>query len=320
MKPALLILAFASWLAAGVDGVVVNATTGKPQAGVIVSLVQPSQSGMQNLGSTKSDAEGKFKIDKDYPPGPALVQALFGAATYNTMITPGSPTSGIQVKVFDSTKDPAVGRAAQHMILIEPGADKVRVSETFLFDNKSQLTYSDPAKGSVQFFIPPDAEGKPQVVINTAGGMPIPRDAEKTSQPNIYKISYPVKPGESRFDISYTLPAGSKFQGKMIDPQVNTFLVTPPSVTLAGDGIDSLGEEPQTHAHTYRVRSASYEVTLEGTGSLRQSEAQAQEEDNGQPKIEISNARIYGKLGWVLGLTFAILAVGGFMLYKRGTA
>ena len=60
---------------------------------------------------------------------------------------------------------------------------------------------------------------------------------------------------------------------------------------------------------------------MEGTGSLRTSESQpAQEEDNGQPKVEIAPARIYGKLEWVLGLTFAILALGGVMLFKRGTA
>ncbi len=319
MKRIFWILASGSCLLAGVDGVVTNATTGKPQPGVIVSLVQPGQNGMQNLGSTKSDAEGKFKIDKDQAPGPALVQAVYAGATYNTMITPGSPTSGVQVKVFDSTKDPSILQAAQHMILLEPGADKVRVSETFMFDNKSQLTFADPAKGSAQFFVPANAESKPQVMINSPGGMPIPREASKTSQANVFKIDYPVKPGQTRFDVSYTLPAGNVYQGKMVNPEIATFLVTPPSVTLSGDGIDSLGEEPQTRAHTYKVRAASYEVKMEGIGSLR-SEAAPQEEDNGQPKIEIASPRIYGKLEWILGLTFAILALGGVMLYRRGAA
>ena len=308
-------------LIAGVDGTVTNATSGKPQAGVIILLVQPSQSGMQTLANAKTDEAGKFKIDQNIPPGPALVQAIFGGATYTTMLPPGSPTTGVQVKVFDSTKDAAVGRAAQHMILLEPSADKVQVSETFLFDNKSQLTFSDPSNGSAQFFVPANAESKPHVVINSPGGMPIPREPEKTSQANVFKISYPVKPGETRFDVNYTLPAGSSFKGQMVDKEVATFLVTPPSVTLSGDGIDSLGEEPQTHAHTYRVRDASYEVKMEGTGSLRSSEAAApQEEDNGSPKIEVAPARIYDKLGWVLGLALGILALGGMMLFRRGTA
>lgn len=323
MKSLFLLLGTGAFLLAGVDGVVTNATTGKPQAGVVLMLVQPGQGGMQTLGNAKSDADGKFKIDVNIPPGPALVQAIFAGAIYTTMMPPGSPTTGVQLKVFDSTKDPAVGRAAQHMILLEPSADKVQVSETFLFDNKSQLTYADSSKGSAQFFVPPNAQGKPQVVINSPGGMPIPRDAGKTSQANVYKIDYPVKPGETRFDVSYSLPAGSAFAGKLIDKDVPTFVVTPPSVTLAGDGIDSLGEEPQTKAHTYRVRAASYEVKLEGTGSLRsntEAPAASQEEDNGQPKIEVAPARIYDKLPWVLGLTLAILAIGGMMLFRKGAA
>jgi hypothetical protein len=311
-----------AWALGSVNGTVTNATTGKPQPGVIIMLVQPGQNGMQTLANVKSDAEGKFSIDKDYPPGPALLQAIYSGATYNTMLAPGTPTTGVAVKVFDSTKDAALGRAAQHMILLEPAANGVQVSETFLFDNKTRLTFADPSKGSAQFYVPPNSTGKPRVMINSPGGMPIPRDAEKTAAANVFKISYPVKPGETRFDVSYTLPAGSAFDGKVLDAAMPTFLVTPPSVTLAGDGIDNLGEEPQTKAHTYRVTApAAFKVTMEGTGSLRNAESPAaQEEDNGQPKIEVASARVYTKANWVLGLTFAILALGGVMLFRKGAA
>ena len=56
---------------------VINGTTGKPQPGVVDQLVQPRRSGMQTIGSVKTDAEGKFKIDKAYPPGPVLLQAIY---------------------------------------------------------------------------------------------------------------------------------------------------------------------------------------------------------------------------------------------------
>jgi len=313
---------------AAVDGVVSNATTGKPQPNVMIMLVQPGAGGMQTLANVKSDAEGKFKIDKDVSGGPALLQAIYGGATYTTMIPPGTPGTGVQVRVYESTKDAAVGRAAQHMILLEPSAEKVQVSETFLFENKSNTTFNDPGKGSAQFFLPKNADGVPQVTINSPGGMPISRPAVKTNQPNVFKVDYPVRPGETRFDLAYSIPAGSAYSGKQTDAEVPTFLVTPPTVTLTGDGIDSLGEEPQTHAHTYKVRSPAFEVKMEGTGSLRNPEnspsagggAQDKEEDLGQPKIEITSARIYDKLPWILGLTFGILALGGAMLFRKGTA
>jgi hypothetical protein len=301
-----------------VDGVVLNATTGKPQPSVLISLVQPQQSGMQTIASVKSDAEGKFKIDKSYPPGPALLQSIYEGVVYNQMIPLGSPTSGLSVKVFDSTKDPALAKSAQHMILLEPTGTAIQVNETFLFNNQSQLTYSDPSKGSAEFYLPKDVSGKVQVIVNTSGGMPVPRDAEKTKKPDIYKVDYPVKPGETRFDIGYSLPAADTFAGKNVSGD-ETFLVTPPSVTLTGDGIDDLGQEPQTQAHTYRLRAASFNVTINGTGSLRNTDANS-DDDSGAPTPEQAPARVYSKLPWVLGLTLGILMLGGAMLFRKGAA
>src|SRR3984893_16864379 len=80
---------------AAVDGVVINGTTGKPQPNVIVSLLQPGQAGMQNLGSTKTDAEGKFRIDKEAK-GAQLVQAFYAGVQYNKMVFQGASGTGIQ--------------------------------------------------------------------------------------------------------------------------------------------------------------------------------------------------------------------------------
>lgn len=319
MKGLLLILALPVFGA--VDGVVMNGTTGKPQASAIVTLVQPGQNGMQTIATVKSDAEGKFKIDKEYPPGPALLQTLYSGVIYNQIITPGSPTSGVRVNVYDSTTNPDNNKISQHMIVLEPGADGTQVTETFLFDNKTKLSFSDPAKGSAQFYVPKAAAGQVKVIVNTSGGMPIPREAGKTKQPDIYKVDYPVKPGETRFDASYTLPAGDTFVAKNLDPASALRLVTPKSVTLTGEGIDDLGQEPQTQAHIYNLRSPTAEVTINGTGSLRAAEAAAEpEEDLGQPKIEQAPARVYSKMYWVLGLTLGMLALGGVMLFRRGAA
>ncbi len=101
------------------DGTIVNATTGKPQANVVVSLVQPGKDGMQTLGSVKSDAQGKFQINKSGE-GPQLVQALYDGVTYNKMLTPGAPVSGVQVEVFDVTKDVHTADVAQHIFSSSP--------------------------------------------------------------------------------------------------------------------------------------------------------------------------------------------------------
>jgi len=306
----------------GVDGVVLNVTTGKPQPGVAINLVQPSQNGMVQLGNATSGAQGEFKVDKQIPPGPGLIQATYQGTTYNMIITPGTPTSGVEVKVYDSTNKPDVAKALEHLILIEPGPDNIKMSETFVMGNSGNVTYNDPAKGSIQFYLPDSTGGKAQVVVTAPGGMPITRPPLKTATPGIYKIDYPVKPGETRMDITYTLPVAEKISGKVVSTGIATHLVSPPSVTLTGDGIESAGQEPTTKANIYNLAGLEYNVLVEGMGSLRTEAAPAADagDDSGSPKVEIAAARIYSQLGWVLGLALAILAIGGIMLFRRGTA
>ena len=230
---------------------------------------------------------------------------------------------GSKVKVYDSTKKAGIARTVEHLILLEPGADRLRISETFVLGNDSNLTYNDPAKGSIQFFLPPATDGNAQVIITAPGGMPIPRPAEKTATAGIYKVDYPVKPGETRMDVSYTLPATNKFSGKVVASDAATHLVTPGTVTVTGDGIELAGREPQTQANIYNLTGLDYNLLIDGIGSLRQDDsagAGAQGDDGGSPQVEIKKPRIYGQLPWVLSLAFAILALGGTMLYRRGTA
>jgi hypothetical protein len=320
MKLAFWLLAPGSWLLAhaSVDGTVMNATSGKPQPSVIVTLVQPSERGMETIASMKSDAQGKFKFDKDFPAGPALLQAIYQGVTYSQILKPGEPTTDVHVKIYDTTAKPGVANVSQHMILIEPGATSLDIGETFLVENESATTFLDPVKGSVQFYLPEAAGGKAKVEINAPGGMPIKRAAEKTAVKNVYKVAYPVKPGESRFDVSYSLPPGDTFASKILHAEGVTRLVTPASVTIEGEGLEALGQEPTTKAHIYNAATAAYSVKITGTGSLRNQEAAAPEEDSGEnPGLEEKPARLYTQMYWVLGLSFAVLGLGGVLLYRR---
>ncbi len=48
----------------------------------------------------------------------------------------------------------------------------------------------------------------------------------------------------------------TRLPAKNPDPAAPLRLVTPASVTLTGDGIDDLGQEPQTQAHIYNLTDA----------------------------------------------------------------
>jgi hypothetical protein len=316
MKSIFLLLACASVVAA-VDGTVINGTTGKPAPNTIVSLVQPGQGGMQTLASVKSDAQGIFRIDK-LVQGPQLVQALYAGVLYNKVLMPGAPSSGLEVIVFDSTSKPSVAKVTQHFIVLQPSTKDMSVSEGILYQGDPKLTFNDAANGTLHFYLPPEAKGIVSVTINAPGGMPIQRPAEKTNQPNVYKVSYPIKPGETRFDLSYIIPAATPliFSGKILHSEGASDLVVPNGVTISGENLELAGQEPKTQASIYRIGGTSYKVEVTGTGSLHQPEAAAADDDSGAPTIEQVKPRIYEQLYLILGMTFTILALGSFLLYR----
>ena len=306
---------------AAVDGTVVNGTTGKPQPNVTVTLVQPSQTGMNSLGNAKTDAAGKFHFDNEGPAGgPQLLQAIYSGVTYTKMIPPGTPAAGVQIDVFEATSKAGVAQVSQDLILLQPSDAQLAVNESFFYQNLTKTTYNDAKNGSLHFYLPPEVNGAVSVTVTAPGGMPVTRAAEKTGQKNVYSVDYPIKPGETRFDLSYSVPATKPMvlSGKILHQEGSTRLAVPPGVTLQSDNLTPLGEEPQTKASIYDLKGKEYKIEVQGTGALG-SASTTTEEDSGAPKIEEIQPRIYNNLGWILGIALGILALGLFLLYRSKT-
>jgi hypothetical protein len=210
-----------------------------------------------------------------------------------------------------------------HLIMIEPSPTSLEISETFLIRNESNTTFQDSSNGVALFYPPRTAGDKVQVSVTPPTQMTIQRQAVKASKPGSFKIDYPARPGETRFDMHYTLPASESFSAKVVPLERPTMVVTPAAVHLTGTGIKEAGVEPDVQARLYEVTGPSFDVKIDGTGSIRDRQSNASnapEEDTGQPKTTEILARIYDKMYWVLGLTFGILALGGTLLFRKGAA
>jgi hypothetical protein len=305
---------------AAVDGVIVNGTTGKPEPNTVVMLIQPTQAGMQTLGATKSDAQGKFSFDNNDESGPRLIQAIFQGVQYNKMVPPGTPSTGVQIPVFASTNKAGTAKETQHFIVLQPGDKEMTVSEGLLYVGDPSVTYYDAVNGSVRFYVPPEAKGPIGVTVNPAGGMPIPRPALKTNVPNIYKIDYPVRPGETRFDLNYTVPTTSPmiFTDQLLHADAASNLVVPNGVTVKSEDLELAGTEPKTQASIYRIKTASFKVEVDGTGILAApGQSEGSGDDNGQPQVQEVKPRIYESMYWILGMAFAILGLGSVLLARN---
>ncbi len=301
---------------AAVDGTVINKTTGKPQPGATVTLYKLGQAGMESVESVKSGPGGQFRIDRPTA-GPHLIQTAFDGVTYNHLLPPGAPASGLSLEVYNSSKQPGAARVARHFVIFQPSGGRLGVNEGFVFNNDGATTYNDPDGGTLKFYLPPAANGAAKVKATAPQGMPIDRAAEKTARKDIYKIDFPIKPGETDIQITYDVPytSGGVFEGKVIAaPQEATLLVVPDGIAIKGEGLESKGQEPRSKAAVYSVKSATYKVEISGDAPAPAADSDSA--DSGPSLEEVSPKVLRGNMKWILGLAFAILALGFIVLYR----
>jgi hypothetical protein len=302
-----------------VDGTVTNKTVNKPQAGATVTLYKLGGAGMEAVESVKSDASGKFVIDKEAK-GPHVIQTAYDGVVYNHMLPPGQPQSGINLEVFNAIKTPGAAKIKQHMILVEPLGTELQVRESYFYENPGTTTWNDPNGGTLRFFVPQDTRGNVEVMATAPQGMPIRRPADKAAEAGVMKVDFPIKPGESRIDVSYKLPFTSPgtFSGKLLQTAEQTMLAVPRGVEVKAEGMEEAGKEPRTQATVFKITAKSFKLEMTGTGELQPAAGAAGGEggeENG-PSISQIDAKIYDRKYWVMGLTLGVLLLGFVLMYR----
>lgn len=318
---------------AAIDGTIVNGTTGKPQPNATVTLYKVGGNGPESIQTVKSGPDGKFLITADAQ-GPRLVQAAFDGAVYNHMIPPGFPATGVNIEVYQSSAKPGAAHVEQHMMLLEPDGQNLNVSESFVFKNDGKTTFNDPTNGTLRFWLPPAAQGKAEVNVLSPGSVPVRRAPQKTAQANVMMLDFPVLPGESRVDVSYSMPftTPADFDVKTFYKGNSTKMVAPVGVTMKAAGIQNLGQEPRTKATIYGIDAPAVTIHVEGTGALSRDEQQTDSGDNGgggrlmqiMPRLYQNAdptggfASAFFSVKWILLFAFGILGLGFTLLYRKG--
>jgi hypothetical protein len=319
---ALTMLASSPALAA-VEGKVINKTTGRPAAGVTVRLTSVGQDGMKPLGRTETSADGSFKFD-----APAqtmfLLQANWEGVQYTQNLPPNAPKNGIEMVVYDVKPKLDAAKQSQHIVFLESDGQSLIATEMIIYVNASQTTWYDAKRGTARFFLPAGVKVEDvKSHVTAPGGLPLERELTASGEKGVYSVDYPVKPGESRFEISYAAPRPAEFAGRILEPGVPARLVLPSGMEATGDDLQSLGKEPQSGAAIYELKKPSFQVAVTGTGSLRANEntppGQPDQQEEDGPRVESIAPLGYDRnMLKVLVLCVAILALGFAAMYLKG--
>ena len=102
---------------AAVDGAVINRTTGKPQAGATVTLTSWDRPAW-SPSKASSPMRRASSLDQPARDGPHLIQAAYDGVTYNHMLPPGSPTTGLSLDVYKSSKHPGAAHVLRNFMIL----------------------------------------------------------------------------------------------------------------------------------------------------------------------------------------------------------
>lgn len=226
---ALLLCSVAS--AQTLTGTVKNSTTGKPAAGDEVVLLSLGQ-GMEEAGRTKTDAKGNFSFKLDAQ-GPHLVRVIHQEVTYHRMAPPGS--TSVAVEVYDVGKKVEGIAVVADIMRFQAGQGQLHVERTFAVVNNSKPPRTQMNEHNLEFYVPEGAaisEGQAM----TAGGQPVnsapvPEDNTKTR----YAFLFPLRPGETRFNVVYTVPytGSANIDPKTVYPLEHFVAIAPKSMEFS---------------------------------------------------------------------------------------
>ncbi len=167
---------------------------------------------MEVAGTTKADSAGKFNFQLTGGPGPHLIRAIHQGVTYHQIVPPG--TSSVEVNVYDvATKVTGIGVTAD-VIRFQADGGTMQGVRLFVVNNASSPAKTQMNDHNFEFYIPPGAKVE-QVQARAPNGQPIREEAVPQAEKNRYAINFPLRPGETQFQVEFTMPYSGEIK---IDP------------------------------------------------------------------------------------------------------
>src|SRR6266849_3625597 len=337
LGPLVLAVVLSSFTAAQtLTGTATNGTTGTPAAGDEIILINLSN-GMEEAAKTKADSRGKFSFKLIDGAGPHLIRAIHQGVTYHQMAPPG--TNSVEVQVYDVAKKIADLSMTADVLRFEADGGQLHGKRLFAVNNTSAPAKTQMNDHNFEFYLPDGAKLE-SAQARAPNGQPIVAEATPQSEKNRYAIAFPLRPGETQFQVEFTLPySGSiKIDPKPLYPAQHVVVVIPKTMQFSAANpsqFQSMQDPGQSDTVVQVAQQTqagqSLPFTISGTGAISETPDQTA---SGSAKSQGRDNRPGGGLGapidapdplqqyrWPILIGFAlILAVGAWVVMKRQPA
>lgn len=288
-----------------ITGRVVNGTNGRPAARQKVALLTPGARQVQQLATTRTDANGRFTFTSTEIKSNSfyLVQATHQGVDYHAPVRlKATATAEANVKIYDSVAKVPPLRITSARFLVHAKGNKIQVEELFALRNTSNppVAYTD-AQGTFRFDLA-QGVGQPSVAVAGEMNVPLPQDAQPGSAPGQYFIRYPLKPGLTVVMVAYAADysSGGFILADSVPYPIDRVEmdVVPATLQVKSPIFTDAGREADTGGEKFTAENLKPSTTLEA--SFQGTAVGAGESEGGQEQTIKEEPNPMTRLGWPL--------------------
>lgn len=257
-----------------IQGNVQNGTTGKPEPGHQVILY--TTSGEQARTTTDTNGAFQLKLSGNLNPhSPAILRVSHGGVEYDQAVRSGQSTN---VRVYEASSQVRGIRGSLSILQFQAKGKVLQVTELHALSNNSDPPTTRVDPNNLVLSIPEGAKVRPATVSGPDGGafkLPLVSIPGQRAQ---YRIEYPIKPGLTKYAISYEVPYSGElvFRRQAQYPMKRIGVIVPESMrfrSLGAKAFHAVVDQPGTHEQALDGLDANepFAFELSGTGVLAHS-------------------------------------------------
>jgi len=214
-----------------ITGVVHNQTYGRPAAGDEVILLGVGQDA-QEEARAKTDSQGSFTLELRHPDRPHLVRVIHQGVNYDRQVSTGN---AISIDVADAASKVKGITGGIEIIRVGTHGKLLHVSDMVEIKNDSKPPVTQASERTFEVYLPGDAKIESVLAAGPENIGSIISATPVRGEPGHYTVSFPLRPGATKFAFNYDLPYHGRaaFRTKNMYPLQQLAVMIPPTMTFA---------------------------------------------------------------------------------------
>ncbi len=322
------LLVYAGAFAAQITGTVTNATTNKPSSGDEVTLLSLAN-GMEEAGTTKTDSKGHYTLNVPDENAQHLVRVARQSVHYFKAAPPGVTT--VDITVYDAGTQVEGLVTDARVFHLQASGGNMDVQELYILNNQSQPPRTKIGNQTFAITLPDGAQ-MGEASLTGPGGMPLTVAAVPSGAKNRYAYDFPIKPGQTRFEVNYKVPYGGshEFTLRPESPLSELGVLLPKSMKFNGvsGGFAQDVDEAGLAVFFAKNVPANQEVkfSVSGEGLIPNetqgggNPGQPTSESSGGTPIPNSSGGTREALWFIVGALVILIGGGGFVMWRKSAA